>query len=295
MRRGTHCGAAQGTAGTMWVMTRILVTNDDGVDAPGIRHLALAAAEHGLDVVVAAPMEEASGSSAALTVAEDSGRIMVKRHGYPDLDGVDVYGVAASPAFIVLLAMHGAFGARPELVLSGINRGANAGRAVLHSGTVGAVLTFAAAGGRGMAVSLDLLPAAMAVLAGSAAEGTRDGDFDGDVDGDVDVDERRHWATAARAAMEQLAFLQEMPPGTVLNLNAPDLPYEQLRGFRRGALARFGQVQMTVVDSGEGYLQTSLAANDRVEPGSDVALLAEGFVSITPIRPPAEAPDVAVD
>jgi 5'-nucleotidase len=254
---------------------RVLITNDDGVEAPGIRHLALAAAEHGLDVVVAAPAEEASGSSAAIMAVEDEGRIVVKRHSYDGL-AADVFGVAASPAFIVILAMRGAFGPPPELVLSGINRGANAGRAVLHSGTVGAALTLAASGGRGMAVSLDLRPATLGLR------------WDG-------LDEPRHWETAARAGLDQLPALLAAPPGIVFNVNAPDLPYDQLRGVRRAALGTFGLVQMTVVETGEGYLQTTVQETGaEPEPGTDVALLAAGFVSVTPLRPTAADPDVGI-
>src|SRR5262245_14158128 len=116
-------------------MTRILVTNDDGIAAPGIRVLARAVADAGYDVTVAAPRYEASGMSAALTAVTKAGRIVLERR---DLDGVPAYGVEASPSYIAMLACLGAFGPPPDLVVSGINRGANAGHAVLHSGTVGA-------------------------------------------------------------------------------------------------------------------------------------------------------------
>src|SRR5690242_12696364 len=103
---------------------RILITNDDGVAAPGIRALALAVArDH--EVVVAAPREEQSGMSAALTAVVDDGQIVVSPY---DLEGLTAYAVAASPAYIVVLASLGVFGPPPDLVLSGINRGANAGR-----------------------------------------------------------------------------------------------------------------------------------------------------------------------
>jgi len=109
---------------------RVLVTNDDGIDAPGLRQLARAAVDGGHDVVVAAPDSEASGVSAALTAVAEDGRLEVERHELKDLGGVPAFGVGASPAYIVVLAGLGAFGDPPDLVLSGINRGANAGRAV---------------------------------------------------------------------------------------------------------------------------------------------------------------------
>lgn len=136
---------------------RVLVTNDDGIAAPGIRWLAAAVADRGYDVVVAAPAEEASGTSAAMIAVEREGRVVVEEHTVEELTGIPAYGVAGSPGFITLIAIHGAFGPPPTVVVSGINRGANVGRAVLHSGTVGAAFTAAANGCHAMAVSLDVL------------------------------------------------------------------------------------------------------------------------------------------
>ncbi|MEQ4302286.1 5'/3'-nucleotidase SurE [Plantactinospora sp. B6F1] len=263
---------------------RVLVTNDDGIAAPGLRWLAAEAAERGLDVVVAAPSEEASGASAAMSAVERDGRVVVEEHPIDRLPGVPAYGVAASPALITLIALHGAFGPAPSLVLSGINRGANAGRAVLHSGTVGAAFTAAANGCHGIAVSLDVLSAheASAGSGGAAVAVPR-----------PDRDERRHWATAARVALDLLPRLTDAPVASVLNVNSPDLPYERLRGVRRGSLAGFGQVQMTVAEAGRGFVRTALEeSGQRVEPGTDVAWLTEGYASVTAIRAITEAYDV---
>lgn len=133
-----------------------LITNDDGIDSPGLLHLAQAVVEAGLNVVVAAPASEFSGSSASITATEEDGRILFERRSLDGLDGVSAYVVQAAPALITLLAAHGTFGTAPDLVLSGINRGANIGRAILHSGTVGAALTGGVNGGKAMAVSLDV-------------------------------------------------------------------------------------------------------------------------------------------
>ena len=80
-------------------------------------------------------------TDADLTATEDDDGILLERRELPGLDGVDSYVVAAHPAFIALAAADGAFGPAPEVVLSGVNLGANLGRAILHSGTVGAALT----------------------------------------------------------------------------------------------------------------------------------------------------------
>ena len=263
---------------------RVLVTNDDGIRAPGIRWLARAAVESGLDVVVAAPTDDASGTSAAMTAVEREGRVVVEEHDIDELSGVRTYGVAGSPGFITLIAIHGAFGPPPAVVLSGVNRGANAGRAVLHSGTVGAAFTAAANGCRAMAVSLDVLSptggtsATGGAGAGNPARGR---------------DEARHWPTAARLAMDLLPRLTEGPQESVLNVNAPDLPYERLRGIRRGSLAGFGQVQMTVAEAGRGFVRTALEeSGQRVEPGTDVAWLADGYASVTAIRAVTEVFEV---
>ncbi|HEY0700380.1 MAG TPA: 5'/3'-nucleotidase SurE, partial [Micromonospora sp.] len=252
---------------------RVLVTNDDGVSAPGIRWLARAAAERGLDVVLAAPGEEASGSSAAMTAIERNGHVVVDEQLAEDLPGIRTYAVAGSPGFIALIALHGAFGPPPEVVLSGVNRGANAGRAVLHSGTVGAAFTAAANGCRAMAVSLDVLSSGEATAGSGGAAVTPSSRI---------RDEVRHWMTGARVALDLLPRLTGAPPGCVLTVNSPDVPYEALRGVRRAALASFGQVQMTVAEAGKGFVRTSLEESGQpMEPGTDIAWLNHGYASVT--------------
>lgn len=265
---------------------RVLVTNDDGVQAPGIRRLARAVHDAGYDVVVAAPRDEASGMSAALTAVTDEGRVVISPVTPAGLDGVPTFAVAASPAYIALLAELGVFGPAPELVLSGINRGANAGRAILHSGTVGAAVTAAAGGARAMAVSLDVLsPADASAASGGAAIAALD---------KVD-DEDRHWDTAAALARRLLPWLADAPAGTVLNLNVPDRPAERVAGLRQATLAPFGQVQMAVAESGEDFVRMTIEQSDEREvPGSDIDLLAQGYATVTVVRPMGQADDVAV-
>ncbi|WP_305789404.1 5'/3'-nucleotidase SurE [Symbioplanes lichenis] len=263
---------------------RILITNDDGIDAPGIRWLARAVARQGFDVVVAAPLTEASGTSAAMTAVERNGKIVVETRELPGVKNVPAYAVAASPAFIVLLALRDAFGPAPDIVLSGINRGANAGAAVIHSGTVGATMTASHAGLHGMAVSLDVL---------SPANGTAASGGQAIADLDQQDDEKRHWTSAADLAVKLLPTLTHTPTGTVLNVNVPDLHVDGIRGLRRASLARFGQVQMSIAEAGEGFVRTAVqAADEPLEPGTDLAALAEGYAVVTPIRAPGEATDV---
>lgn len=268
-------------------MTRILVTNDDGIDAPGLRQLARAAARAGHDVTVAAPVTEASGSSAAMTAVEEHGKIILHRRELPHAKHIPAYAVAASPAYIVLLALREAFGEIPEVILSGINRGANAGAAVLHSGTVGATLTGSYAGLHGLAVSLDVLsPRASTARSGGAALAALD----------HEEDEKRHWDSAAELAVRLLPTLTHTPPGTVLNLNVPDLHLDGIRGLRRASLAQFGQVQVSIAESGEGFVRTAVqAADDTLQADTDLAALAEHFAVVTPIRPPHELAEVTIN
>jgi len=265
---------------------KIVITNDDGIGSPGIRALARAAVAAGCQVVVAAPLDEASGSSAALTATERDGRVVVEARKLDGIPDTPAYGVAASPGFIALLATRGAFGDPPDVLLSGINRGANAGRAVIHSGTVGAALTAAGNRCRGMAVSLDVLTAAVATAgSGGAAIAYLD---------QMD-DEARHWDTAAAIAVDLLPELCEAPADVVFNVNVPDSPRDELRGIRLATMARFGQVQITVAEVGQGFVRTALEESGaRLEEGTDIAWLSQGYAAVTPVRGVSEAVDVAV-
>ena len=240
-------------------MTVALITNDDGIDSAGLCALARAALDAGLEVIVAAPARQSSGSSASIIAAEEDGRIMIEHRELEGLDGVPVFAVRAAPALIALVAANGAFGPVPDLLFSGINHGANVGRAILHSGTVGAALTGGLNGARALAVSLDvgMHPA------------------------------RLHWDAASAPLRELLPHLLEQPAGTVLNLNLPnsEAPLE----LREAALAPFGIVQTTMTRDA-GFVQ--LGVEDlpiTPEPGSDAALLAEGFATVTSLSAVREA------
>ena len=248
---------------------RTLVTNDDGIDADGLRVLASVAHQHGLDVTVAAPLIEASGSAASMIATERRGRVVVEERKLRGLPHTMAYAVAASPGFIVTIAGRGAFGKPPELVLSGINRGANTGRAVLHSGTVGAAFTGSLNGCRAMAFSLDvgLEP------------------------------EHCQWDTAEQVAGQLLSLATQTDVMTVVSVNVPNLPAERVGGVRQARLTRYGSVQMTLAEVGEGFIRTTVGADESAriaqlsEPDSDLALLAKGYVTVTPLRPYCEATD----
>ena len=233
---------------------RALITNDDGIDSPGLHALAIAAREHGLDVVVAAPERQSSGTSASITAAEEDGRIQIDRRELPGLDGVPAFAVRGAPGLIALIASNGAFGDKPDIVLSGINHGANVGRAILHSGTVGAALTGGMGGARGLAISLDVgfEPTSFA------------------------------WDAAAQVTRSVLPTLLAQPPGSVLNLNVPNVtsPVD----VREATLAPFGIVQTTMHRDGDHHVRLAVEdlPNEPV-PGSDAALLAEGFATLTAI------------
>jgi 5'-nucleotidase len=260
---------------------RILVTNDDGIASPGIRRLAQAALDLGHEVVVAAPRTQVSGSSASLSAAvRRDGGIPVEERPLAGLPAVPSYGVAASPAYIVQMAVAGAFGPRPEIVLSGINLGCNAGHAVLHSGTVGAALTGVDNGCRAMAVSLNALAAEEATEGHPADAGLIEGE---DAQG-------LFWRSAAWYARVLLPILVEAPERTMLNLNVPNTAVDEIRGLRRCALAPFGQTEMVVSRLADGAVGTAVSKNDNVlTEGSDLACLDAGFATVTPLRPVTEA------
>jgi 5'-nucleotidase len=239
-----------------------LITNDDGIDSEGLRQLAAAATGDGLSAVVAAPAMEASGSSAALTAPHADGRIVVKRRQLAGLDQVAAYAVDALPAFIAFIGARGGFGFTPDLVLSGINKGPNTGRAILHSGTAGAAMTAATYGVRAVAFSLDMRHPP----------------------GDP------HWDTACAVASQVIPVVRDMPPDVMLNVNVPNVPPGELRGIRCGRLASFGAVQLALVEAAADHLQVTMSeTSDQPEAGSDSALLAAGYASVTPLRPVCEA------
>ena len=179
---------------------RILVTNDDGVSAPGLAALtralvrlgrAVRATDPAHEIIVVAPSSNYSGAGAAVGSVTDHTTIPYQRAYVEGAEDVEAYGLDASPALSVIAGALGAVGPKPDLVLSGINHGVNVGRSVLHSGTVGAALTASQLGISALAVSL------------------RAGD------------EPDPWESAADLAVALIPLLVAAPVRTVLNLNVP--------------------------------------------------------------------------
>jgi 5'-nucleotidase len=249
---------------------RALVTNDDGIDSPGLRALAAAARAAELDVVVAAPHRDCSGVGTSVMSVRNGSRTALHPRELPGMPDVEAWSVEAHPAYIVHVAGRGWLDPEPDLVISGINVGANVGHAVLHSGTVGAALTAAQHGWRALAVSLET---------------------------PWPPPEQLHWDTAATVLTPLLGGLVAAPAGTVLSLNVPDLPAAQLRDLREARLARFGVVQVCVThhlgdDGADALLTTVGDLVEQPEPDTDVALLAAGHPTLTELAPLRERPGV---
>jgi 5'/3'-nucleotidase len=257
---------------------RILITNDDGVFAPGIAALArgLASAFAGQhQLVVVAPLTDHSGTGAAVGPVYERESIPYEAVQIPGLGGTPVYGIDGPPALAVILACIEGFGPRPDLVVSGINHGVNAGRSALHSGTVGATLTAAQFGIRGLAVSI--------------AWGR----------------EPIPWETPVHLATGIVPVLATQPRATVLNLNVPAVTLDALRGLRHGRLGSTGLIRsvrpestpnpvagppldtttgaITLTLRGAGSPADQAAELAELDPESDSALLAEGWATVTPI------------
>ena len=245
---------------------RLLVTNDDGIHAPGILALARAMVTTGHDVVVAAPLDDMSGSGAAIGRIHADETIDVEEVELAGLEGVPCFGVDGPPALAVMTARLGGFGPPPDVVVSGINPGPNTGRATLHSGTVGAALTGANFGVSGIAVS-------------------------------VDVGDEYLWDTPAAFAVAGLEWLLAQEGRTVLNVNVPNVPLAEVQGVRWARLAPFGTVRAALVESQGGGLQMELAEHgEQLPDDTDTALVKAGFVAVTTlvgIRATEPPPDLA--
>ncbi|MFI9384183.1 5'/3'-nucleotidase SurE [Kutzneria sp. NPDC052558] len=232
---------------------RVLVTNDDGIDSPGIAALARCAVELGHETIIAAPRVEASGTGAGLTASSGGRRAAVQRRVLPELPEVTAYAVDAHPGLIAMIGCRGAFGGKPDLVLSGINFGANIGRALIHSGTVGAALTAHVNGVTALAVSLDV---------------------------PWDPPGTPLWDVVDPYVKDVLGLIE---PGTVLNLNVPNRP--DPGPLRWATLTAYGRVQSRVVRQDEEMIElATVILDDEVEPGSDAALLEAGYATVTELR-----------
>lgn len=227
---------------------RVLITNDDGYQARGIRALAHAVAEAGHEALVVAPLTDQSGVGTARAgwvnrpIASSS----------EDADGVKYIGVDGTPALAVTMASLGAFGKTPDVVLAGINHGYNYG-VILHSGTVGAALTAETQGLSALAISMG-------------------------------GEDPQNFESAAEVGVRLLDWLRKAPARTVLNINVPDLPLAELRGVRTARLADYDPDRLTAGLAPTGEHMMILRSPQRTEdPDTDESLLAAGYVTVTPI------------
>lgn len=248
---------------------RILVTNDDGITSEGLHVLAREMRAHG-EVVVAAPDSEYSGAGASIG-ALNRIRPEISR---ATIDGIDEsWAVTGPPALVIFMARFGALGDPFDLVVSGINPGANVGRAVYHSGTIGATLTARNGGLSGVAVSQSALFTAM----GQGFEPQLDD---------------QNWQTAATVASSVVgALITDLPAEpAVVNVNVPDVPIDELKGWRRGAIATaIGRgvttASVTPKDGVDGTFEVEFAWGDRTSEalpdGSDSRAVEDGYAAIS--------------
>lgn len=195
-----------------------MVTNDDGIDSEGLRHLALAMRGFG-DVTVVAPDSEYSGASAAVGTLH---RMQPEVHR-ATMDGLtEVWSVNGPPALCVMFARLGAFGPPFDFVVAGINPGANVGRSVYHSGTVGAAVTARTGGAVGVAVSQ--------AVHGFGVEGQ----------GWDEMLSDQCWEGAADVAAAVVGSLVADPPpaSVAVNVNVPNKGAAAMAGWQRTTVGR---------------------------------------------------------
>ena len=231
---------------------RILLSNDDGIHAPGIQALYRAVRDLG-EIHVVAPDAERSAVGHAITLSDPIKTRKVSRDG-----AFFGYGVGGTPADCVKLAVCGLLEHKPDLVISGINLGPNAGISVIYSGTVSAATEGTILGIPSMAISLNTFTDPL-------------------------------WDTAARVARHLVGVVAEkgLPPDTLLNVNVPNIPIDRVQGY---AVTRMGQSRFVEIFHRrtdprgnvyywmDGELEQLGDTTD-----TDVEALKKGMVSLTPI------------
>lgn len=236
---------------------RILVTNDDGVHSEGIRALAKALSEVG-DVFVVAPDRDKSGVGTAMTLLD----VLRVRHVSSPLDAVEAYSVEGTPADCVILACGTLFTEPFDLVVSGINPGANLGLDVLSSGTVGGALQAYYREIPSMAVS--------AVYS-------------------KDTEVRYEAASRSAAVLARRLGNGDHTGTPVLNVNVPDVEPEGIQGVevtRLGPRAFLEDVEIGQIGRRTHYwIKHNKPAIDHPAEGTDVWAVLNNRVSITPIEP----------
>jgi len=236
---------------------RILLTNDDGINARGLALLETVARRFSDDIWVVAPTEEQSGAGHSLTLTQP---VRVRRHDERS------YSVTGTPTDAVMMALaHIMKDSPPDLILSGINRGANLAEDVTYSGTVSAAMEGALAGVRSIALSQSYPREGMGdTVPFAAAEA---------------------WAERALAPLVGL----ELAPGTLVNINFPALAPEEVKGVRvcRQGIRDYGRLRIIERTDPRGYAYFWFGLAPVVEtPGhiTDLEVVADGYVSVTPLH-----------
>lgn len=236
---------------------RILLTNDDGVHAPGLAVLGRIAAALSDDVWIVAPSEEQSGAGHSLTLTRP---LRVHTHGPRH------FSVSGTPTDAVMMAVARLMkDTPPDLILSGVNRGANLGEDVTYSGTVSAAMEGALAGIPSIALSQTY-----------AREGAGL---------DVSFDAAATWGERVLRPI----IAQPMPPRTLINVNFPALPADQVCGVRVVAqgFRDYGRLKIVTNTDPRGfdYHWFALSAVQQTPAHStDLEAVADGFVAVTPLH-----------
>ena len=236
---------------------RILLTNDDGYHAPGLKVLETIARTLSDDIWVVAPAEEQSGAGHSLTLSRP---LRVRRHGDRR------FAVAGTPTDAVMMALAKIMkDCPPDLILSGVNRGANLAEDVTYSGTVSAAMEGALAGVRSIALSQVY-----------SREGMGDS---------VPFEAAAAWGERV------LRPLIDAPlaPRTLVNINFPAGSAEAVQGVRvvGQGLRDYGRLQIVTNTDPRGYDYHWFAiggVEEATAPDTDVAAIADGYVSVTPLH-----------
>ncbi len=232
--------------------SRILVTNDDGIHAPGLGVLEAIARRLGGEVWVVAPETNQSGASHSLTLSRPLRiRRVSTRH----------FAVDGTPTDCVLLALQKILDGPADLVLSGVNRGSNLGEDVTYSGTVAAAMEATVLGVRAVALS----------------QCCRNG-------------HPVKWSTAEHFAPAILERLRraDWPEGVLVNINFPDRVTASVKGVRvaRQGKRKVGDALVERIDPrGEPYYWIgALREEEEWTEGTDLAAIADGYISVTPVH-----------
>jgi len=237
---------------------KVLVSNDDGVFAPGIVALTGALESEGYEPSVVAPDRERSSVGHAITLTRPLRVWKIEGGGYPT--GTNVFASDGTPSDCVVLGLE-TVASESEMVISGINRGPNLADDLTYSGTVAAAMEGHFLGKPSLAISLNF----------------------------VSGEECEYYETAAGAAVSILHRLRDLQfPGSILlNVNVPNIPASAVGGFRitRKGIRIYREKVTPLKDpKGRSYYWISGRPDDQMDEGSDVRAVAEGFVSITPIH-----------